>query len=166
MSTFAEDKGWADKYNPEIKRILGLHLIQIAPLEDDCERNTDMLVPDMLRVAIRVRARKWWEDRDEFTIRSSRPEGRLTEFDKIIAGNGDYLFYGHEGDGDKLDGYTILNLRMFSVWCRSYFEEHRMWPGIQKRNHDGSSKFRIFDWKDLPKEMIVAQWFKDKEEIK
>jgi len=161
MSTFAEGKEWSDKYIPEIKKILGLHLIQVAPLKDDCELNTDMLVPPMIRVAQRVRNQKFWEDRDEFTIRFQLPSGSLTEWDKLIAGHGDYFFYGHAGINDTLNGYTILNLKLFRAWCQSYFDKHRMWPGRKQSNPDGTS-FRIFDWNDLPKEMIVAQWFNDK----
>ena len=40
-------KRWSDRFLPENKQILGLHLIGEPPVKEDAERNTDLIVPDM-----------------------------------------------------------------------------------------------------------------------
>ena len=57
MSNWEQDKRWSDRFLPEIKRILGEHLIAEPPVEEDAERNTDLIVLrlDAVRIACRVR---------------------------------------------------------------------------------------------------------------
>ena len=54
MSNWKNDKRWSDRFLPEIKGIIGTHLITEPPYEEDAERNTDLMV---LRLdAIRIGA--------------------------------------------------------------------------------------------------------------
>jgi hypothetical protein len=98
MTSYADDRKWADRYIPVIKRIVGPHLLSPAPLEVDQQQAADLIVlraRDMT-IACRVRrpgyAKKWPYD---ITIRSRRHSGAKTEFAKIVDGWGDWMFYGH-----------------------------------------------------------------------
>jgi len=76
------DKKWSDRYLPEIKSILGRCLIAEPPIEEDQERNTDLMVLrlDAVRIGCRIRKAGYLEKYgDEFTIRTSRPSGAKTE---------------------------------------------------------------------------------------
>ena len=44
MSNWKNDKRWSDRFLPEIKGIIGTHLITEPPYEEDAERNTDLMV--------------------------------------------------------------------------------------------------------------------------
>jgi len=44
MRTWEEDKAWSDRFIPEIKSILGRHLISEASIEEDQEHSTDLMV--------------------------------------------------------------------------------------------------------------------------
>ena len=97
MSEWQKDKRWSDRFLPEIKRILGEHLISEPPIEEDAERNTDLMVLrlDAVRIGCRVRKYEYLKQYgDEFTIRAGRPTGAKTELTKIIEGWGNYFFYG------------------------------------------------------------------------
>jgi len=97
MTTWENDKRWSDRFLPEVKRILGEHLISEAPYEEDAERNTDLIVLrlEAIRIACRIREHKHLlHYRHQFTIRSLRPSGNPTELAKIREGWGDYFFYG------------------------------------------------------------------------
>lgn len=162
MKPWEKDKRWSDQFLPEIKAILGQTFIGAAPPEEDMEHNTDLIVLRMepLRIACRIRrANKYFNKySDEFTIRTSRPNGVKTELRKIIAGWGDYIFYGFGDDPGNLVWWSIGDLRVFSVWVfESIIKNHGGMPGIEQKNKDGSSDFRAFKWKDLPSEFIVNQ---------
>ena len=97
MNEWKADKRWSDRFLPQIKQILGLHLIDEPPVEEDMRHNTDLIVLrlDAVRVACRVRKYQYYlEYTDEFTVRERRPSGERTELAKIIQGWGDYMLYG------------------------------------------------------------------------
>jgi len=150
MSEWQNDKGWSDNFLTEIKRALAIHLICEAPVQEDQERNTDLIVlkMDSVRVACRIRRETWISYSNEFTIRVGRPSNAKTELAKIIEGWGDLFFYGFgSNDGSKLVSWKIGDLKVFRLTLMRYMAEHKgQLPGIPKSNHDGSSSFRIFDW--------------------
>lgn len=160
MKHWTEDKRWADRFMSEIKQILGLHLIGAAPEEEDCQRNTDLIVlrMDAVRIACRVRKNKYLEHyAGEFTIRSGRPNGSKTELQKVIEGWGNYLFYGIANENEsRLAAWTLGNLSAFRLeLMRNLLRSRGQLPGIAKDNRDGSSSFHAFRWADFPG-MIVA----------
>lgn len=156
------DWKWADKFLPDIKRILGECLIATAPIEDDAERNTDLIVLklDAVRIGCRIRRYSYLlRYPDEFTIRAGRPSGAKTELAKIIEGWGDYFFYGFANETESgLARWTLGNLKVFRLWFNRYMAtNHGMLPGIEQFNGDGSSVFRAFSWCELPDEFIVER---------
>ena len=162
MKGWQTDKAWSDKYLPNIKRILGEHLIGAAPLEEDQERNTDLIVlrMDAVRIGCRIR-RETYAKRygNEFTIRIARPSGMKTELAKIIEGWGDYFFYGFAcNSADYLIGWLLGDLKVFRLWfMRKMSDDGGNYPGIKQKNKDGSSDFLAFNVNDMPKGFLVAR---------
>lgn len=162
MSDWRKDKQWSDGLLSEIKAILGVHLIGEPPVEEDAERNTDLMVlrMDAVRIGCRVRRHQYLSRYGgEFTIRAGRPSGVKTEMTKIIEGWGDYFFYGFSDEtGRRLAAWTLADLRVFR---RSYTlmllrSAPGVAPGIGKMNADGSSSFAAFRWDEFPSDFIVA----------
>jgi len=157
------DKRWADRFLPEIKSILGQYLIGEPPIEEDLKRNTDLMVLKMEAVRIGCRVRKYSfgvNFGDEFTIRVGRPSGAPTELAKIIAGWGDYLFYGFCNETeDALFRWTLADLTVFRLeFARKCIKlPQGIRPGRNIENVDGSSTFSIFRWSEFPEEFVIAK---------
>lgn len=161
MQVWQVDKQWSDTFLPEIKSILGRTFIGPAPIEEDQERNTDLIVlkMDAIRIACRIRRYEYWERYGaQFTIREARPTGTKTELAKIIEGWGDYLFYGFSDESEEgLHAYAIADLKVFRLWfMRQLAQRAGQLPGLARDNQDGSSQFRAFFWKELPREFVVT----------
>lgn len=158
---FEVDKRWSDKFLPEIKSILGGCLISEAPITDDREKNTDLIVLTMapFRIACRVRKHSYFARYPgQFTIRASRPTGTKTELAKIVEGWGDYLFYGFADDADSsLHAWGLGSLNVFRLWFNTQIvKNHGALPGDERSNGDESSKFRVFEWSDIWKDFVIA----------
>lgn len=160
--TWVKDKRWSDRFLPEIKRILGEYLIAEPPVEEDAERNTDLMVLrlDAVRIGCRVRKYKYHQNYGgEFTIRAGRPSGIKTEMQKIIEGWGDYFFYGFSDPCENsLHAWTLADLKVFRYWYCSKLKmlDAGKLPGTGKTNPDGSSSFRAYRWIDFPAEFVIA----------
>ena len=154
-----KDKKWSDRFLPEIKSALGLHLIGAAPEIDDQMRNTDLIVLKMeaVRIACRIRQFKWWQCcANEFTIRVSRPSGAKTELTKVIEGWGNYFFYGFASENEaSLHAWLIGDLNAFRLW-HSRKLLRGVVPGTLKSNGDGSSDFRYYDAREVPGFVVAA----------
>lgn len=183
MEKWKHDKEWSDRFLPEIKKILesclinedvikdyqlkNTELVQVASEEDDQMRNTDLVVfkMDVLRIGCRVRSFGYFEKyKHQFTIRSKRPSGALTELDKIVAGWGHYLFYGFcDEDERKLTKWTLINLTHFRLWLYTCLSEYERHPGLLEKNIDSSSEFRAFvmkitkDISKFPLKLVVPK---------
>lgn len=149
------DKRWSDRFLPEIKRILGEHLIAEPPIEEDAERNTDLMVLrlDAVRIGCRVRKHRYLRGYgDEFTIRAGRPSGAKTELTKIIEGWGDYFFYGFcDEDEKQLAQWLLGDLKALRIYInRQLAMRGGRMPGCEQRNGDMSSTFVAFKRDEIP----------------
>lgn len=157
---FESDFDWQRGYLTAVKQIIGGYLIGEAPLEEDMTRNTDLIVLklDAVRIACRIRRHDYLANYgDEFTIRSSRPNGTMTELAKMISGWGQYLFYGFaEEAGPHLEAWLLADLNVFRLHHMRELSCGRM-PGIEKPNQDGSSNFRAYRIAEFPPEFVVAR---------
>lgn len=157
------DKKWSDKFLPEIKQIIGEHLITEPPEEEDIEHNTDLIVLgfDSIRVGCRIRKYEYFSKYpNDFTIRSERPKnGKRTELSKIIEGWGDYFFYGFSDQAEiHILYWRIISLNKFRLWFnRELFKNKGELPGYSKNNADSSSNFIAFDISKMPNEIIFKQ---------
>jgi len=163
MLNWKEDKRWSDQFLTEVKSILGIYLIGEPPIEEDQEHNTDLIVlkMDAIRIGVRIRRTTGKNGinyldhyKNEFTIRSSRPNGNKTELAKIIEGWGDYFFYGF-GDNGKLVYYHLCDLNVFRLWYTTQLY-NGIKPGLSKFNSDNSSGLLAFNFNDLPTSFIIA----------
>ncbi len=154
-------KNWSDRFLPQIKSIIGRNLIGEVE-EDDRERNTDLIVLklDAVRIACRVRRPGYYASYwNEFTIRTARPSGNITELQKVIRGWGDYFFYGHSDiEEANLHAWALADLKEFRLYfARQLFKYPGTCPGKFQKNRDGSSDFRAFKWSDIGDSFIVAE---------
>ena len=158
------DFSWQRRFVPEMKRIIGEHLIGESPVAEDQERNTDLLVLrlEAVRIACRVRRNHHHsigDRKNEFTIRTGRPSGAKTELAKIVEGWGDYILYAFgSADGNSLFAWVLGDLSVFRLWFMGWLAKHEgTMPGTGQFNRDGSSTFRAFSISDLPSEFIIAR---------
>lgn len=158
----ARDYEWGRQFLPEVRAILGSYLIAEAPFNEDAQRATDLIVLRLEAVRIAVRIRRGEHEvlyGDEFTLRASRPSGAETELAKVIAGWGDYMFYGFgHGDG-RLGAWVLGDLRVFRLWHASRMVRlpANQFPGKAIPNRDGSSVFHAFQINELPASFTVAR---------
>jgi hypothetical protein len=160
--TYAENRNWSDQFIPQIRQIIGPHLLEPAALDLDCKQNTDLIVLTArdMRIACRVRKPGYFEKyMHDFTIRSGVPSGAKTEFQKVIEGWGDWMFYGHAGVNGKIHAWLLINLASFrahmiqdSIW------ERRKINARPRTNSDGTS-FQVFDIRNFlgaPPPILIA----------
>lgn len=159
--SYERDRKWSDAFMPEIKAILGMHIIGEAPYEEDAHRNTDLIVLKMeaIRIAVRMRTYKnFVKYPNDFTIRVSRGSGNETELKKIIRGFGNLMFYGFEHrDRLRVGRWTLIDLEVFRVTLFETLTRTKEWPGFPRTNPDGSSDFRVFRFAEFPPTLIRAQ---------
>ena len=147
---------------PEIKKILGEHLISEPSAEEDAKHNTDLIVLrlEAVRIACRIRKHKYLKEYgDEFTIRSARQSGAKTELTKIIEGWGDYFFYGFSDEREEcLQQWILGDLKYFRLYInRELIKNKGIMPGFQRQNQDGSSSFYTFKYNEIPEFVISSK---------
>ena len=151
-----QGKQWSDRFLPEIKAHLGVVLISEAPIYEDMMHNTDLMVLRLESVRIGCRVRQYeYLNRygDEFTIRAELSSGKDTELQKILAGWGDYFFYGFANakPSTTFATWRIGDLEVFRRWYREYVQKYGDKPGFFKRNTGpNDSSFRAFRWDAIP----------------
>ncbi len=161
MNFYARNRRWSDHYLPEIKHIVGRHLLREAPDVLDWHQATDLMLFSArdTRIAARVR-RPGYAERYPFeiTIRSESAGGAETELSKIVNGKGDWMFYGHAGaDGHHLSRWWLIDLCAFrAALIRQATNGYPIRCG-DKRNPDGTA-FKWFDIRSFPPEprLVVA----------
>lgn len=166
MSHWIIGKNWSDQFLPQIKGILGLHLIGEPPEKEDQEHNTDLMVLNMaaVRIGCRVRRTSYMESyRREFTIRSSWPSGAKTELAKIVEGWGDYFFYGF-GDDNALAAYTLLDLKGFRLVYHDMIKTRNFNFKIKRNMGGADSSFHVFQWSDFKDSIIASEYLEQPEQ--
>ena len=159
MPNYATNRQWSDQFLPEVKRLVGAHLLEAAPADQDMREATDLMMLDARdrRVAVRVR-RPGFAERfpNDFTLRAKIPSGGQTELSKIVNGKGDWMFYAHAAnDTGMLSAWYLIDLRAFrAALIRA--SQHPLRYGEQY-NADGSS-FVWFDIRSFPNQppLVVA----------
>jgi hypothetical protein len=161
VTSYEEDRAWADKFLPHQKEIAEKAIrVETAPIEEDLRRNTDLILRTAvpiknreIRISARVRRHQYVARfRDEFTIRLDRPSGADTEMVKMQRGYGDFVIYGFESepDSDRLFPWFIGNTELLRdyVNCGGYIK--------QQRNRDGSSTLGAVHLADMPIGFVLA----------
>lgn len=149
---YHHERKWSDKFLIPIARELGETFIVPAPAKEDMCQNTDLIVFKHRNhtYAARVRRHQYSKFKDDFTIRCGALGEGKTEFDKIMDGFGDYMFYGISNeDEDGFSCYSIIDLNVFRVHQEKI-------KGDLNENQDGT-KFLAYKYDSFPKELIVIQ---------
>jgi hypothetical protein len=163
MSHWADDFAWQARYVPIIRRIVGPLLLEEAPAKiDKCEA-TDLLVLHArdMRIACRVR-KPGYADRygHEFTIRSKRDTGAVTELKKLVNGFGDWMFYGHAAEEILgIERWMIVDLH---AWRAHHIRSPELMRMIAKKQHNGDgTHFVAYDVRDFPSDppILLSQSF-------
>lgn len=156
------NRQWSDRFLPQIKHIVGAHLLEAAPDPLDMLQATDLLMLDArdMRIAARVR-RPGYASRypHQITIRSGVPSGAETELSKIVNGKGDWLFYGHSNAAQTaVESWYLIDLNAFRAGLIRYGYRRLHWG--TKCNQDGT-RFTWFDIRSFPEypPLVVAASF-------
>ncbi len=162
MNCYTVNRNWSDRFLPEIKNLVGGHLLETAADSYDHFQATDLMMLDArdLRVAARVR-RPGYAQRypHQFTIRSHVASGRQTELSKIVNGHGDWMFYGHSNAAQTgLDAWWLIDLRAFRAGLIRHMAHSPQIVMGDQANPDGTW-FKWFDVRSFPAEppLVVAR---------
>lgn len=171
--SFESDFEWQSRHLSHVKQIIldqlpNLARISEASFEDDATRNTDLVLKiDATRIAVRLRRAKDMQRYvDEFTLRSYRPSGAVTELTKVLAGWGDFNFYGFVDETGVL-AWLLGDLSAFRLWHqremwrlgdRKKPDERMRMPGTEVPNRD-DTKFRAYRIDEVNKDgkFVVAR---------
>lgn len=161
MNMYDQNRSWSDQFLPDVKRIVGQHLLTEAPNALDWHQATDLLTLDArdTRIAARIRRAGYAEQYPhEFTVRAASARGGPTELAKIVNGRGDWMFYGHASPhGQGLASWYIIDLRAFRAGLIRHMQDGYPLRFGDKLNVDGTG-FRWFDIRSFPQEprLVVA----------
>lgn len=159
--SYRTQRRWADALLPQISGLLAAVFVCPAPDHEDMHEATDLMVLTVrpFRVACRVRKHKYWQVehwREQFTIREFVRAGVKTEFDKIIDGWGDFMFYGFADEqGTILHEARILNLNVFRATLIRQEVNFESVP-----NEDGT-RGRAYNVADFPTDLVFKHWTPD-----
>jgi hypothetical protein len=129
--SYQVDRAWSDRFLPELRRLIGPHLLVPSSLEQDTKQVADLVVlrGRDLMIACRVRRPGYATlFPNQFTIRSRRDNGAKTELSKITDGWGDWFFYGHADTDER--GIALWWLIDLSAW-----RAHLIRDGQRKQKH-------------------------------
>jgi hypothetical protein len=157
MPSYREDRDFEKRLIPHVRRAIGEWLILPASTIEDQRHATDFfggrsLLAKGNRIASRVRRNKFAKHPflEQFTIRYARPfTGAETEYSKILAGWGEYIFYAFANIREQaLMRWWIGRLETFRDNNPEPYEIHL-------NTDEDPSELAVFRLKDLPAEFIV-----------
>lgn len=155
-ANYTGNRKWSDVFIPHLKWIVSQSLLVEASVEEDTQRNTDIvLAAKGFRVSCRVRRMSQVRYADEFTTRWSVPSGYQTETEKILAGHGDYMIYGFGDEQRKrVVQWRLIDLSVFRAAMARGMVSGQL-PGKVIPNPDRTA-FRAYKFADFPSALIVA----------
>lgn len=158
--SYQSDRSWSDQFLPQVRAIVGPHLLVPAPFELDAKEATDLMVLRARDMTIAVRLRRpGYADkyRYQFTIRSKRDSGSKTEMAKLLEGWGDWMLYGHVDDAGSISTWWLIDLHL---WRARLLREGyaRPWRtlAIEQSNTDKQTHFMAFDLRVFQPSILVA----------
>jgi hypothetical protein len=166
MNDYLINRHFGDKKMESVISVLSKYFgedFQVASEYQDTKEATDLISESGKRIAVRIRHAQYFPVfGDEFTIRTKTSQGKASEWQKIIKGYGDYLFYAFMDDEEAtITHYTLIDLHEFRWWIFSHMATNKgKAPGIFRTNCDGTN-FRAFNLADLSDEIIEASGQQD-----
>ena len=142
MGLYAEDRAWSDRLIDEVRTIVGPHLLKPTPFEMDCKQAADLYVFTAKNMTIAARVRRHgYADRYpyEFTVRSERDSGAVTELSKILDGWGDWFFYGHaDAAATRIPRWWLIDLDVFRTALLRHSRGRVQMRFERRSNRDGT----------------------------
>jgi hypothetical protein len=164
---YSKDREFSDGFIPQIKQIVGPHLLCVTSLEQDRREAGDLTIlraRDMM-IACRVRRPGYLNFLGQFTIRLARDSGAKTEYEKFIEGFGDWFLYGHAtADKTAIWYWMLIDLHVWRAHLIRTASRNVIKSGV-KPNGDGTS-FRWFDTESFPSDppLLIAKHMPEPEE--
>ena len=116
MGDYGSQRKWSDQYLEKIKIIVGPYMLETADFVMDTTMATDLVLVNhgKLNLACRVRTPGYYEKYPfDVTVRARVKNGGPTEMHKLIAGCGDWAFYGHVNKQDEIFAWWLYDL---DIW--------------------------------------------------
>lgn len=162
--TYREDKAWEESWIPHVIGCIKSRLfLAQAKIDEDQERVTDiMLSVRDVRIGVRIRHPEYFDRYgDEVTLRCRRDSGAKTEWEKVLEGHGDLLFYGFANPGwqhmKSIRRYTIVSLHAI----RRIMDRERPPKLPTIPNGDGTyfHPLKVRQWLAMDRNFVVdANW--------
>ncbi len=130
-------------------------ILRRATLREDCIQATDLVFTSgQIRIATRCRAARYMRRYPyDFTLRAHSSRGGRSEFEKILGGWGNYLFYCFVNEEET----ALIHGRMIDLGVFRVRLPKRGCPNDAVENGDGSA-FHHYDVREFPPELIVTEW--------
>jgi hypothetical protein len=171
---YEEQRNWSDSYIPFVSRTIinSLNLdpniwhIKVTTPEQDMKEAADLILTDgdeEFMIALRLRNRSYMADYPfDFTIRREYTAGYKTEYEKIMEGFADMMFYGFR-EGNKIVRWVFMSMDEFRFQHMYDDAESEWYPKDyivyqRKDNRDGRNCFNGYDILSFPniKDLIIT----------
>lgn len=150
MGSYGKDRKWSDQFNDPIRGIIGPLLLKTTSLEVDMKQAADfdvVFTAQNITIASRMRKHRYLAKySQQFTVRSIRSNGVVTELAKIMNGFGDWFFYGFADETNtKIYKWWIIDLDSFRA------SQHLVYPEeIDNRDGTYGNAYDVQSFPDNP----------------
>lgn len=153
MPSYSQDRKWSDLFIPRMKEIIGPRFLEVSSFEVDTKQASDLIVMRVdggKYIACRIRRPGYLKYKHEFTIRSHRDSGAVTELSKVYDGWADWMFYCHANSNDPDAGlacWMLIDLKSFRAQMIKYRKRIQY---STKSNGDGTHFIAFNTFSFLP----------------
>jgi hypothetical protein len=158
-NNYNSQRHWSDQFLPSVMDTLGGgHTeVEITPFIVDVEQAADLIIKAGEAenkdeyVAVRLRKSKFASRYPfEFTVRYQYTAGYKTEYEKIMEGFADLMFYGFVVN-NQVARWILLDMDRFREEAENDYiiKEH-------KHNRDGRNSFLAFDVRSFKSDIIIS----------
>jgi len=166
---YEKQREWSDSYIPYVSRLIinGLHLdpniwrILVTSFDQDTQEAADLILTDgkeEFMIALRLRNASYMDRYPfDFTIRREYTDGYKTEYEKIMEGFADMMFYGFR-DGNKIVRWVFLSMDVFRSHHECIDGEWKPKDGVvfeRMGNKDGRNCFNGYDINTFQHNLII-----------
>ena len=159
VQNYDNNRHWSDRFLPQVIQVLscGRGNVNITPFWQDVKEAADLVIEadveydENLYAAVRLRKSSYASRYPfEFTVRYQYTAGYKTEYEKILEGYADIMFYGFV-IGKSIARWIILDMDVFRAEAENDYivKEH-------KHNADGRNSFLAFDVRSFKGNIILS----------
>jgi len=156
---YNHNRHWSDKFLPQVIQVLscGKANVSITPFSIDVKEAADLIIEADLEyqkdlyAAVRLRKSSYTSRYPfEFTVRYQYTAGYKTEYEKIMEGFADIMFYGFV-IGNSIARWIILDMDVFRAEAEKDYIAR-----VHKYNADGRNSFYAFDVRTFKGNIILG----------